>query len=203
MKTQTSTPYIFLDTCSLLDSCWDRADNYVEAKERMFWEREIPSLLTMGEVIIPQRNYEELLKHSKNATNPTLARQAGYILAKLEPYLSDGRIQRAGDANDPFADAILLSVALKFRTTHDMAFITQDTKLAADLNAIQNFRSVRPFNGQVIKIRRVGTNGRLEKHRGLDDEASAGTRENGKCYRAENRSSGETQKPAVKSWWRG
>ena len=70
-----------------------------------------------------------------------------------------------GDPNDPFADAILLSVALKFRTQRNMIFITQDRNLAEDLESIRRFRSVSPRKGYDIKIRRVARSGAVEPHR--------------------------------------
>ena len=175
MASDRTDTFIFIDTCSYLVSCWDREGSYSQAKEYTFWKQILPSLFEIGKVIIPQRNYEELLKHSKSTSDQSLAEHSKHVMEMLEPFIQEGKIERVGDANDPFADAILLSVALKFRTTHNMAFITQDRKLATDLTAIQNFQSVVPHGGQTIKVRRIASNGKLERHRGLsEDHPSAG-----------------------------
>lgn len=215
MKNQ-EPPYIFLDTCSLLASCWngdDRRGERIEhspEKEKRFWGEEFPALLKMGKVILPLRNYEELQKHSGNTQKKWLAEQSKYILNKLEPYITQGAVQIVGDPNDPFADAILLSVALKFRTQHNMAFITQDRKLAEDLWAIQHFRSVEPRNGQAIKIRRISRTGALERHKGLDDERGQGKKKQSSASDSLSRatkSNGEKEsdrvapKQMTKSWW--
>lgn len=163
-------PFIFIDTCSLLDSCWNCVDRkadkfeYSQAKDDRFWGKEFPGLVAMGEVIIPKRNYEELVKHANNQKKPGLADRSKFILKRLDSLIADGKIQIVGDENDPFADAILLSVALKFRTQKNMAFITQDRKLAHDLESIRHFRSVEPRNGLDIKVRRITKDGSLGKH---------------------------------------
>jgi hypothetical protein len=119
---------IFLDTSSLLDSCWTGDDRRGEAirhdeqKESVFWGDELTKLSQLGTVILPLRNRDELVKHSKSAARPALAKQAQHIISKLEPLLAQGRVEIVGDANDPFADAILLSVALRFRTQHTLWF---------------------------------------------------------------------------------
>ena len=113
-------PYIFIDTCSLLESCWNRTSgtggeerfDYSKSKDEMFWGRQFASLVSMGDVIIPKRNYEELVKHSRNNARPDLASRAKHVLQKIATLHREGKIQIVGDENDPFADAILLSVAL-------------------------------------------------------------------------------------------
>ncbi|WP_294439973.1 hypothetical protein [uncultured Slackia sp.] len=75
-----------------------------------------------------------------------------------------------GDPNDPFADAVLLSVALKFRTQKNLLFLTQDRALATDLVAISNFISVRPRNKCELKVYRLNSKGSIERWH-LDDSA--------------------------------
>ena len=167
-----SLPMIFMDTCSLLDSCWVKASHgafvYSSAKEQMFWNRELPALLAMGDVYLALRNYQELEKFAfGNYPKEGLTKRAQLILHKVRPFIESGQIQIAGDFNDPFADAILLSVALKFRTQRNLAFITQDRNLASDLEAIRHFKSVRPRNGYEIKVRRIGNSGAIEPHKRL------------------------------------
>lgn len=192
-------PFIFIDTCSLLDSCWDCVDRktdtfeYSRAKDVTFWGKEFPSLAGMGEVIIPRRNYEELIKHANNQKKPGLADRSKFILKRIDSLISEGKIQVVGDENDPFADAILLSVALKFRTQKNMAFITQDRKLAHDLESIRNFRSVEPRNGLDIKVRRISKDGRLEPHKNTP-KANSGISKKGKKKSADVASSRT-------NWW--
>ena len=202
-------PYIFIDTCSLLDSCWNRQPTssgserfiYCKEKDDKFWGEELRSLEGIGQIIIPLRNYEEMKKHSANAQKPGLASRARFILHRIDELCAARRIEVVGDPNDPFADAILLSVALKFRTQNNMAFITQDRGLAEDLESIRRFRSVKPRKGYDIKIRRIGKSGAIEPHRGLGKSFSApkGKRESeaSKQPRAQVSSSWN----AAQAWW--
>jgi rRNA-processing protein FCF1 len=165
--------YIFVDTCSLLESCWNFSEKgpseeifeYSKSKDNAFWNSELMALISSGDIIIPKRNYDELLKHSNNSSRPNLAGRAKFVLRRISEINKTGElIQIVGDKNDPFADAILLSVALKFKTQKNMLFITQDRNLAADLEAIRNFASVDNRSGYDIKIRRISENGTLEQH---------------------------------------
>lgn len=158
----------FLDTSSLLVACWKGDDRKGEqivldaGKEATFWSHEIPRLLETGHLILAARNYEELVKHSRSTHKKDLAERAKYTLAKLVPLVKSGAVEVAGDTNDPFADAVLLSVALKFRTQANLHFITQDRALAKDLQRIVEFESVRPRGGQTMVVSRVAGSGRVE-----------------------------------------
>ena len=156
---------IFLDTCSLLDSCWvqrgstpERFD-YSREKEARFWNHELGSLFGRGQIILPARNYEELLKFQGRG-DESLALRANHILKILSIHIGNKAIKVVGDANDPFADAILLSAALKFRTREDLLFITQDRGLACDLFSISQFRSVH--TNKKLDVKRIANNGALE-----------------------------------------
>lgn len=159
---------VFIDTSSFLASCWNGDDRRGEeirhdvAKEKKFWEEEIPRLTRLGRIILPRRNYEELVKLSKSRQKPDLADRSTYVLGKLTPFIGRGTFEIVGDENDPFADAILLSVALKFRTQHNLLFITQDRALARDLQRIVEFESVQPRGGQELKIHRISRTGRVQ-----------------------------------------
>ena len=156
---------IFLDTCSLLDSCWVRRDgtperfDYSREKEARFWNHELGSLFGQGQIILPARNYEELLKFQGRG-DKSLALRANHVLKILLMHVGNKAIKIVGDANDPFADAILLSVALKFRTREDLLFITQDRGLACDLFSISQFRSVH--SNKKLDVKRIAKNGALE-----------------------------------------
>ena len=154
----------------------------------------------MGSIILPHRNYEELKKHAGKKANRNLAERSKFILKRIEPLIHSGSMQIVGDPNDPFADAILLSVALKFRTQRNMAFITQDHNLAKDLEAIRNFKSVRPRHGYDIKVRRIAKSGKIEPFKNLlrgDDQQS---KTSGKT--AAKGISKKQQKPTnPANWW--
>lgn len=220
-------PFIFIDTCSLLDSCWNSdkndRDKYVYSKEKdeRFWGREFASLIAMGEVIIPKRNYDELVKHANNPAKPELAERAQHALERVERYYKDGTLQIVGDANDPFADAIMLSVALKFKTQRHLAFVTQDRGLAEDLRAICHFRSLSDHYGHPkydIKIRRITKTGELKPFNGLEkalreryqeaaqsasSPAAKKQRSNAEASRKERKEEKEAPKPKKPriNWW--
>lgn len=165
----TNDTYIFLDTCSLLVSCWDiTRDNdvaYNAEKDCRFWQVEISTLAHAGSIILTKRNYDELVNLSNvnnDPSRPMLGKRATQVLARIAPLLGSGIISIVGDPNDPFADAILLSVALKFRTQKNMLFLTQDRALATDLIAISNFQSVRPRKNYELKVRRLNKAGVIE-----------------------------------------
>ena len=166
---------MFLDTCSLLETCWVCTPpdtwRYSPEKDACFWNKTLPKLQTIGRVIIPARVYDELEKHATNQGKPELAQRSSIVLEKLDHLKKNGGIEVFGDPNDPFADAIMLSVALKFRTQNNLLFVTQDRSLAHDLIAVANFQSVRPRKGAELKVRRISTKGTLEKHRNLENAA--------------------------------
>lgn len=168
--TTASDTYIFLDTCSLLVSSWTRQkdDSFLfdAGKDRRFWQSEIRSLINAGTVILTKRNYEELIKLSKvhnDPRRPDLAERCAIVLERVHELILNKELLIVGDANDPFADAILLSVALKFRTTKNLLFLTQDRALATDLIAIANFKSVQSRKGHELKVRRIGKTGAIER----------------------------------------
>lgn len=164
---------IFLDTCSLLETCWIRTppDTWLHSpeKEACFWSETLPTLQAIGRIIVPARVYDELKKHASNQEKPELAQRSHVVLEKLKLLRKRNSIEVFGDPNDPFADAIMLSVALKFRTQNNLLFVTQDRNLAHDLIAVANFQSVRPRKGAELKVRRISTKGTLGKHRNLEN----------------------------------
>lgn len=209
-------PLIFIDTCSLLESCWIRKgsrDNesfeYSKAKDETFWSKELEGLVAMGEVIIPKRNYDELVKHSKNTKKADLSSRASHVLQRINSLYSANKISVVGDKNDPFADAILLSVALKFKTQKNMCFITQDRSLSEDLEAIRHFKSVDNRAGYDIKIRRISKDGSLEPHKGLSRDASYARRYGHNRSHNQNYNQDQNHKPSAaattkttkKGWW--
>lgn len=194
----------FLDTSSLLVACWRGDDRIGEqitldaAKEAAFWSREIPRLAATGRLILAARNHEELVKHSRSTQKADLAERAKYTLSKLAPLVKAGTVEVAGDANDPFADAVLLSVALKFRTQANLHFITQDRALAKDLQRIIGFESVRPRGGQTMVISRVTSSGRVEPFADLSRAESRGASAAIDCP---SKVTSLAAEPVPKPWW--
>lgn len=195
---------IFFDTSSLLVSCWNGDERkgeevvHDQAKETTFWSDEIPRLAETGRLVLATRNHDELVKHSRSSQKKDLAKRARYTLAKLSPLVTPGTIEVAGDSNDPFADAVLLSVALKFRTQANLHFITQDRSLAKDLQRIIEFESVRPRGGQTMSVSRVARNGRVQAFSDLiRDSRHSETATTGKAAI----STTPAPAPASKSWW--
>lgn len=201
--TRTRT-LIFLDTSSLLVACWNGDDRRGEqivhdpAKEANFWTHEIPRLTGTGRLVLAGRNKEELTKHSRSTQKTDLAERATYTLAKLSPLVKAGTIEVAGDSNDPFADAVLLSAALKFRTQANLHFITQDRALAKDLQRIVQFESVRPRGGQTMIVSRVVRSGRVEPFADLLRPVSRATHTQGNNT---SRTSAPVQEPVTVPWW--
>ena len=205
---------IFIDTCSLLDSCWNVSrcgtiSNNAEKASR-FWGYELPTLSQIGSIIVTKRNYDELIKLSKvhdNPSRPQLGLRCEIVLDRLSPLITEGIVSIVGDPNDPFADAILLSVALKFRTQRNLLFITQDRALATDLIAISDFQSVRPRKGYELKVRRIDPNGsiarwHLDKGRPKPRNTSSTREEAGQNNPLRSSSSDQTINSPKQEWWR-
>lgn len=197
--------FVIIDTSSLLASCWNGDERKGEtithdaAKEQRFWKDELGRLGRTGRLILPRRNYEELLRHAKSPKDARLAERSKYILNKLAPMIREGVFEVAGDDNDPFADAIMLSVALKFRTQHNLLFITQDRGLARDLQKVMEFESVQPRGGQVMAVRRLSPRGSVEPFRELFPLADRARPSVGSV--SASRSAPATTVPVDKGWW--
>lgn len=203
----TRTTLVFIDTSSLLVSCWrgdDRNGRIIThdfRKEELFWDGEVARLATYGRLVLTARNYQELLKHSRSTVRRELADRSKYVLEKLAPLIKAGIVEVVGDSNDPFADAVLLSVALKFRTQANLVFVTQDRALANDLLKIVAFESVRPRGGQTMDVRRVAGSGRVEA---VSDRVRPA--EPPRALASGNRagasaSSAAEAEPLAKAWW--
>ena len=168
---------IFIDTCSLLVSCWnispDNTIKYNSEKDTRFWQGEMPMLSLMGSIILAKRNYDELVKLASvldDPMRPKLGERCKIILDRVRPLIASGIVSIVGDPNGPFADAILLSAALKFRTQKNLLFLTQDRALATDLIAISHFQSVHPRKGYELKVCRLNSGGSIERWR-LDSKS--------------------------------
>lgn len=203
--------FIFIDTCTLLVSCWNENEDglivYDQNKDASFWQIEIPTLIHAGKLIVTKRNYDELVKlsHVRNDPNrPQLGERCEFVIQRLNPHIANGAISIVGDANDPFADAILLSAALKFRTQKNLLFITQDRALAEDLAAVSFFQSVRPRNGYELKVRRITREGRLSPWRFASSQREAKQAQPRKSERLQNAPSTKhvSEDSPQLEWWR-
>lgn len=202
-KPNTSRTLVFIDTCSLLDSCWNNSTDangskhfqYSKSKEAAFWDGAFDDLCAHADCILAKRNFDELKKLSKNGHREDLAKRASYILQKIEPLRKSGQLSIVGDANDPFADAVLLSVALRFRTQKNLVFITQDKNLAHDLASVREFRSIDNRNGYYLEVHRVTKNGSLAPC------GSNGANHGKAAVRATTAPHAKNPDPSRKNWW--
>ncbi|WP_156171806.1 hypothetical protein [Demequina rhizosphaerae] len=198
---------IFVDTSSLLDSCWNGDERrgipitFDHLKEQAFWDVELRSLSARGRLVLTARNHEELVKHSNSSRDPELAERARYVLAKLAPLFKSGAVEVVGDQNDPFADAVLLSVALKFRTQANLVFVTQDRALARDLLKVVSFESVHPRGGQTMEVCRVARSGRVEAVRNHERPAQRSDDRTRSSIPTTTESREADRAPAAKAWW--
>ncbi|WGT46680.1 hypothetical protein [Tessaracoccus lacteus] len=200
----TRKTLVFIDTSSLLDSCWKGDERHGQPithdprKEEAFWDGELARLATNGRLVLTARNYEELVKHSNSKFKRGLADRSKYILEKLAPLIKRGTFEVVGDSNDPFADAVLLSVALKFRTQSNLMFVTQDRALANDLQKVVSFESILP-RGKTMEVCRVTGSGRLKSVNSAGRSAEAA----GIAPRpvAAARPAAVTNEPPAKAWW--
>lgn len=139
---------IFIDTCSLL-----------EPQSVVFWQNVIPLLHTyQKKIIVPMRCIEEVQKHYVNASNASLSKRAEECLKALQKLLKGGLIEVRGEKSDNFADNVFLSVFMKHRMNHKLFLITQDKKLASD---IENLNSIKSVKAKPVQVRKIGKDGRL------------------------------------------
>ena len=194
------SPLAFLDTCSLLDSCWNNNGSvYSPSKEKRFWETELPKLEQHATVVVPARVYDELKKFAKGQKGPELKLRSQHVLDLMLPRVDNQNIEVVGDSNDPFADSIMLSAALKFVTERDLTFITQDRALAKDLMAICQFESINRTLHQ-LNVKRIDKDGSLGAHR------NSTSRPNAKASTSNTATIAAVQEApsrfsSIKAWW--
>lgn len=137
---------VFIDTCSLL---FEQSDK--------FWFYACPILKRTGnKVIISTRVIDELKKHTNNLAKPELSNKSLKTLNLLKKLIADDLVEVRGEETDNFADNVFQVVFTKFRMTHKLLLITQDTNLAFDINNLNNIKSVRANHVYVKKINRYG-----------------------------------------------
>lgn len=132
LEEYVSSYKIFIDTCSLL-----KDDIY------KFFEEIKPYLTSSSnKIIIPYRCIKELEKHTVNNLKLELNEPAKKILDYLEKLNNEGLIDIRGDKDDNFADNIFLTVFNKYRLKTNLLLITEDYRLASDINALTQQKSV-------------------------------------------------------------
>lgn len=137
---------IFIDTCSIL--C---------PTAYKFWTDITPYLFQhQNKVIIPLRCIEELEKHTKNFSKPTLAKISENNLKTIRLLNNSNFVEIRGEQTDNFADNVFQVVFTKFRMTHKLLLITQDNNLAKDILALNNNKSVKATSIHVKKINKYG-----------------------------------------------
>ncbi|RAL26910.1 protein kinase domain-containing protein [Thermoflavimicrobium daqui] len=124
---------IFIDTCTWM---------FPQAVH--FLENELPrALYSQRETVkLPVRVIDEVNKHLKSEIKETRykARKAAEMI-KL--YIRGKILEGFGSSADNFVDQTILTVFTNYRTKYHLAFITQDRKLAQDVDNLNRQKSVR------------------------------------------------------------
>ena len=108
-----------------------------------------------GKVFVALRVIEEVKKKSVDEKLKTSAFRA---LDFIEEMQAKGVVDIRGDVTDNFADNVFQVVFTKFRIAHKLVLITQDVKLAEDINKLNNISSVK---GQPIHVHKISQYGFL------------------------------------------
>lgn len=141
---------IFIDTCSFLHC----------GTEKLFYHI-IPLLVKYKKkMILPQRCYEEIKKHSQDTSNAQRLQSAVIALKAIPEFVKMGVLEIRGEPTDNFADNVFLTVFTKFRMTHKLLLITQDNNLAKDILSLNGTKSA---NGKNIAVRQINQYGFLSR----------------------------------------
>lgn len=149
---------IFVDTCS-----------FMHEKASEFFERHLPASLdrtkssnsdTGVKLIIPIQVGNELVKLQKSKDKST-QKSAVKATKILNEYAKVGYAAIYGDQDDSFADNLFLTIFTRFRLKYNVLLITQDSKLAQDILALRDSRSVKVEKG--VTAFRINDSGNLEE----------------------------------------
>ena len=124
---------VFIDTCSLMHpATWLYVPDVL-----------IPALKRDGiSVVVPLHVLDELRKLQLQKDETGAKASSG--LATVALMLSSGVLELVGNGeSDTFADNYFLYTFVKLRLKHNLALITQDKKLAQDIQDLGNHRSVQ------------------------------------------------------------
>lgn len=134
---------LFADTCSFMFPC----------AEIFFLEKLKPALMAANaKLIVTSKVVEELQKHAKSS-NPEKKVKAKAGLSIIDRYTKLDILAYKGEDGDPFADNVFQFVFSKFLTKHNLALITQDNALAADLIRLNSLGSVQStYQVRVLRI---------------------------------------------------
>ena len=160
---------VFIDTCSLLHPAVDA-----------FWQHIVPVLQTaQKQIFMPYKCWLELEKHSQNSDpqKPDLASNAKKALATVQKLVDAGLIsvrQSSWEKGGTFADHTFMAVFQMHRDKYDLLLITQDGKLAREIEDLNNSQADR--SNHKILVQKIAPNGFLRSFDRRAD-ASPGTHE--------------------------
>ena len=136
---------VFIDTCSLL--------HFASGK---FWINAVPLIQkTENKIIIPLRAFDEIQKLCMNKDNQK-AKKAYEARENINRLIKAQLVDIRGEPTDNFADNVFQVVFTKFRMTHKLLLITQDSDLAFDILNLNNNKSVKANTVYVKRINRFG-----------------------------------------------
>jgi tRNA A-37 threonylcarbamoyl transferase component Bud32 len=161
---------IFVDTCSFMH---EKASDFFERHLSTSLDRTKSSNSDTGaKLIIPLKIGNELVKLQKS-TDKSTQKSAIRATKILNEYVKIGYAAVYGDQDDSFADNLFLTIFTRFRLKYNVLLITQDSKLAQDILALRDSRSVKVEKG--VTAFRINDSGNLEewkKWKKSDDDNS-------------------------------
>ena len=116
--------------------------------EKFFIETLLPLLKKHNKKLnVPTTVIKELKKHEMNHEKRKDAERAKYIIYKYEQEFA---LAKRGEETDEIPDQVFQMILTKFKTHYNLAFITNDKKLAEDLCTIYNTESVKTKRSMVV-----------------------------------------------------
>ncbi len=123
---------LFADTCALMH----------RRAERFFLDVLAPRLRSRGaSLVVPLGVVRELQRFRDEDSRRGRLARTGYGI--LRDYQREGLLDLRGDEGDCFPDQLFLSLFARFLTQYDLCLLTQDKKLASDLNGLAWLSSVQ------------------------------------------------------------
>ena len=152
--------FVFIDTCSCLHNHFSTfIDNSMVYLRRY-----------KAKLYIPYKCVDELIKKSKDASNPGLVEKANDALKSIKRLINEGYVEIRGKSTDSFADSTILQNFLRYKEKYNLTLITQDHELAQDALALNRTVSVNSF-GHSITVKKINKYGFLTS---IGDDAMSG-----------------------------
>ena len=159
---------IYIDSCSLLV---EEADT--------FWRLITPVLQHESKsIIIPKSvlvevtmKFASVPTDNTSSDNPNLHSLAIDAAKRINQLRRDGLVEVFADDDANFADNVFLWLFTKERMNYNLLLITQDQKLAEDVNNLSRFKSVRAE--KKVHVRRINKHGGLDKHFSANQEQTS------------------------------